>query len=359
MLPLRGKPSGFDKFFRGNTDVKKFTKTLLGSLAASLLAVSGVQAAEHTLTISSWAPPGHGLNAQMWPNMIKMIEEATDGKVTAEIKYGLAPPPAQMDLVLDGAADMTVIFHGYQAGRFTATKLIELPGYEGNAEAASVAYWRVHEEMLAKADEHRGVKLIGLHTHGPAQLHSDSPVNSLSDISGMKIRVPGGVGSEVVAALGGTGIKVPAPKVYETLASKAADGVVMPLEGRAGFKLTEVAKNVYEVPGGLYRGSFAFLMSQEKFDSLPEEIQTALEENVFGEPASRMAGKVWDDIDVKGRSATDSAAGNAIKEASADDVSAYQPIADKIIESVMAELDGKGIDAAAAKAMIESEMSGK
>jgi len=279
--------------------IKTGAMALFATAAFSFSA--STMAAEHTLTISSWAPPGHGINSQMWPNLIEMIEEATDGKVTAEIKYGLAPPPAQMDLVLDGAADMTIIFHGYQAGRFTATKLIELPGYEGNAEAASVAYWRVHEKLLADADEHRGVKLIGLHTHGPAQLHSDQSIQGLAEIEGMKIRVPGGVGSDVVAALGGTGIKVPAPKVYETLASKAADGVVMPFESRGGFKLTEVAKNVYEVPGGLYRGSFAYLMSQERFDSLPKDLQAALEEKVFGEPTSRMAGKVWDSIDTKGR----------------------------------------------------------
>ncbi len=332
-------------------------KYLKGSLAAAVLAASPAMAADHTLTISSWAPPGHGLNAQMWPNIIKMMEEATDGKVTAEVKYGLAPPPAQMDLVLDGAADMTLIFHGYQAGRFTATKLIELPGYDGNAEAASVAYWRVHEKHLAAANEHRGVKLIGLHTHGPAQLHSDGAVSGLAQIDGMKIRVPGGVGSDVVAALGGTGIKVPAPKVYETLASKSADGVVMPMEARAGFKLTEVAKNVYEVPGGLYRGSFAFLMSQETFDSLPADIQKALDEKVFGEPVSRMAGQVWDDIDVKGRAATKAADGNSVNAASAEDIAAYQPVAQKIIDSVLAEVDGKGVDAAAARDMIQSEMS--
>ena len=191
----------------------KFT---LAGITAALISVSSF-AADHTLTISSWAPPGHGINAKMWPGLIKMMEEATDGRVTAEIKYGLGSPPAQMDLVLDGAADMTIVFHGYQAGRFVATKLIELPGYEGNAEAASVAYWRVHEKHLASVDEHRGVKLIALHTHGPAQLHSDKKVTSLDGISGMKVRVPGGVGSEVGAALGATGIKVPAPKVYETL----------------------------------------------------------------------------------------------------------------------------------------------
>ena len=142
---------------------------LLGCALAGMLATATAHSADYTLTISSWAPPTHGLNANMWPNLIQMIEEATDGKVTAEIKYGLAPPPAQMDLVMDGAADMTVIFHGYQPGRFAATKLIELPGYDGNAEAASVAYWRVHEKYLAEADEHRGVKLSLIHISEPTR----------------------------------------------------------------------------------------------------------------------------------------------------------------------------------------------
>ncbi|MEM7291003.1 MAG: TRAP transporter substrate-binding protein [Pseudomonadota bacterium] len=336
--------------------MKPMTK-LLGATLGLLLTTGATYGADYKLTISSWAPPGHGLNAQMWPNLIKMMEEATNNTVTAEVKYGLAPPPAQMDLVLDGAADMTVIFHGYQTGRFTATKLIELPGYSGNAEAASVAYWRVHEKLLAAANEHKGVKLIGLHTHGPAQLHSNTKVTSLDGISGMKVRVPGGVGSQVVTALGGTGIKVPAPKVYETLASNAADGVVMPFESRGGFKLTEVAKNVYEVPGGLYRGSFAFLMSQETFDRLPADIQKALDEKVFGEPASRMAGKVWDGIDAKGRAVTEATGDNSIHAASDADIAAYKPIADGIVSSVIEEVNAKGIDANAARAMIQEEMA--
>lgn len=331
-------------------------KLTLAGIAAALISVSSV-AADYTLTISSWAPPGHGINSKMWPGLIKMMEEATDGRVTAEIKYGLGSPPAQMDLVLDGAADMTIVFHGYQAGRFVATKLIELPGYEGNAEAASVAYWRVHERYLASANEHRGVKLIALHTHGPAQLHSDKKVTSLAGIAGMKVRVPGGVGSDVGAALGATGIKVPAPKVYETLASKAADGVVMPFESRAGFKLTEVAKNVYEIPGGLYRGSFAYLMNQDVFDGLPTDIQQALNEEVFGEPASRMVGAVWDEIDAGGRAATEAAGDNTINAASAADLAAYKPISENIIKNVLAEIGGKGIDAEAAYDMVKSEMS--
>ena len=314
-------------------------------------------AADYTLTVSSWAPPTHGVNAKLWPTLIEMMEDATGGKVTAQIKYRLGPPPAQMDLVQDGAADLSWIFHGYQAGRFTATKLIELPGYRGDAEAASVAYWRVHEAHLAAADEHKGVKLIGLMTHGPAHLHSARKVTSLDQVAGMKLRVPGGVGGDAGAALGATGIQVPAPKVYETLASNAADGVVMPFEARKGFKLTEVAQNVYEMPGGLYRGSFALIMNRETFDGLPEDLRTALDEKVFGEPASRMAGTVWDEIDVAGREVTLAAPDNSINPASASDVAAWEAIAEEIRGNVLAEVAAKGIDAEAAHAMIEAEMA--
>ncbi|WP_170357008.1 TRAP transporter substrate-binding protein [Ruegeria arenilitoris] len=331
-------------------------KTLLATAA---LAVSGsvAFAADYTLTISSWAPPTHGINAKMWPKFVEMVEEATDGKVTAELKLGIAPPPAQMDLIMDGAADASIIFHGYQPGRFVTTKLIELPGYEGSAEAASVAYWRAYDKYLKAADEHRGVKVIALHTHGPAQLHTSSPVTSMDQISGLKVRIPGGVGGDVGTALGATGIQVPAPKVYETLASKAADGVVMPFESRKGFKLTEVAPNVYEMPGGLYRGSFAFIMNEDTFADLPEDIQKALEENVFGEPLSREIGKIWDEIDAIGREATQSTEGNAIHEAAAEDMEKFSTIAEDVRAKVIAEVNEAGVDAQAAYDMIKSEMS--
>ena len=335
--------------------MNKLVKTFLASTA---LAVSGfaAQAADVTLTISSWAPPTHGMNAMMWPKLIEEIEAATDGRVTAEIKYGLASPPAQYDLILDGAADLAWIFHGYTPGRFTATKLVELPGYEGNAEAASVAYWRAHEKFFADANEHKGVKLAGLMTHGVGTLHTNADVNSLADINGMKLRIGGGVSGDVGAALGATGINVPAPKVYETLASDAADGVMMPMEGKASFKLFEVAKNTFTVPGGFYRGSFAVIMNQDTFDGLSAEDQAALDA-VFGENLSRMAGGVWDAIDAVGMDALEANADNSLREASAADAEAWQAIAAPIVDAVVAEVSAKGIDAAAARDFLAGEMA--
>lgn len=338
--------------------MKQLSNLVAASAFAAATALGGAAAiaADHTLTISSWSPPTHGINSKMWPNFVKMIEEATDGKVTAELKLNLAPPPAQFDLVQDGAADLSIIFHGYQPGRFTTAKLIELPGYEGSAEAASVAYWRAYEKFLSQADEHRGVKLIALHTHGPAQVYTVDPVTSLDQIKDLKLRVPGGVGSDVGTALGATGIQVPAPKVYETLASKAADGVVMPMESRKGFKLTEVAPYTYEMPGGLYRGSFAFIMNEDAFNNLPEDIRKALEEKVFGEPLSQATGAIWDEIDEEGRQETLNTSGNEINAASDADIAAYKPVAADVTARVIEEVSATGVDGQAAYDFIAETM---
>lgn len=331
--------------------------SFVGGVAALALSAGASLAADHTLTISSWAPPSHGVNAVIWPTLIEMIEEATGGKVTAEIKYGIAPPPAQMDLVIDGAADFAWIFHGYTPGRFVGTQLIEVPGYDGNAEAASTAYWRVHEAHLAAMGEHDGMKLVGLMTHGVGQMQSSKELNTLADMNGLKTRIGGGVSGAIGEELGLVGIRVPAPKVYETLASGAADAVMMPVESRKSLKLTEVASNFYEMPGGMYRGSFALLMSQETFDSLPADIQAALDEKVFGEPASRMAGAAWDAMDAAGRAATEAAEGNAIIVFDEAQQAAFKPIAEKVTQGVLEQISAKGVDAAAAHQMVQDEMS--
>lgn len=333
----------------------KFTKFLTTS-ALALCTATGAYAAE-TLTISTWLPPSHPVNTGMFTQLTEMMSEASDGLIETELKNGLAPPPAQMDLLLDGAADIAILFHGYTPGRFVGTKLVEIPGYEGNAEAASVAHWRVHEAMLAELDEHRGVKVIALTTHGPGQIHSNKEVASLDDLQGLKTRLGGGVSADVGAELGLVGIQVPAPKVYETLDSGAADAVAMNMGERISFKLNEVAKNVYEMPGGFYRGSFSVIMSQETFDGLPEDVQQKLDSEVFGETASRMMGAVWDQSDVDAREATEAAGDNKIVTASEEDQARFAEMAAKVRDKVIAELDAAGVDGQAAYEMMREEMA--
>jgi len=329
----------------------------IGTLAlASGLAIlsSSAVKAEETLTISSWIPP-HAVNTVIFPEWIKQIEAATDGRVTGKIEFGLAPPPGQIDLIEDGSADVSWIFHGYNPGRFVTTKLIELPGYEGDAEAASVAHWRAYDQFLQEAGEHDGVRVIALMTHGPGQVHMREPITSLADLEGKKIRIGGGVSADVGTALGAVGVQVPAPKVYETLSGGVADGVWMPMETNKSLRLFEVAPNTITMPGGLYRGSFAIIMSEDALARLSDEDREAVL-STTGEALSAMAGKAWADADIAGIENAKEV-GVTMDEFSADDQAAFKAIADDVRGRVIDEVAGAGVDAEGAVSLIEETMS--
>ena len=126
----------------------KKTLTALAALIPLALAGNAV-AADKTLTISSWAGPGHTMNANVFPMMISEMEKCSGGSLSGKVEFGLASPPAQYDTIRDGVADIGWIVYGYTPGKFETTKLAELPGNTGNATEMSVAFQMTHEKYLA------------------------------------------------------------------------------------------------------------------------------------------------------------------------------------------------------------------
>ena len=312
---------------------------LLGLTTVMLLLVTPASA-QKVLNISSWAPPTHLTNSQVWPTWGKWIEEATEGRVTTKIEYKLASPLKQFELVRDGVADAAWIFHGYNT-RYAATQAVEMPNLGTSAEAASVAYWRVHQKYLAKANEHEGVTLVGLSSHGPAVIQTKTPLNSLSELNGLKIRVPGGVGSKV-----GKALKLPAPKVYEALSSGVADGIFMPIETQKSFRLKEVVPYVTIMPGGLYYGSFAYLLNTDFLNSLSEKDRNAIL-SVSGEKLTRLAGQAWDNADKAGH-ADALASGSTVTTASQATHAEYLDLMAPVEAAWIEQMNGLGIDGKAA-----------
>lgn len=331
-------------------------RPVLGPVLAALLSAGPAAAETRTLTIASWAGPNHVVNAEIWPAFVERLEEVSGGALTARVALNLVPPPAMADLVLDGGADLTFVFHGYNAGRFVTPQLVELPGTEGSAEATSVAYWRVWEAMLSEAGEQDEFKTVAMFTHGPAQLHLAEPIDGLADVEGLKIRAPGGVGSVVVDGLGAVGIQVPAPKIYETLASGAADGVAISADARINYNLDEVAPVMFEVPGGLYRGSFAVLMNRGVWEDLPPDLREALDAELFGEPTSRLFGELWDESDSAAIENSRSL-GNPVVALVEGDAALLAPVIEEARALVLGRVAERGIDAEAALAMFEAEVA--
>lgn len=317
------------------------------ALIAAAVALSAATAqAQTVITMGTWLSPNHPQNAKVFAEWKEQLEAASDGRMTLELEYHNGHPKAIFDLVEDGTYDAGWSFHGYIPGRFRLTELAELPGVGAGAEAASVAYWRTQEKYLAGAEEHDGLKLLGLFTHGPGQIQMTNPIESMADLEGKKIRVGGGIQSILAERMGITAVPAPGSKVYEILQQGVADGVFMPMGEQSTLRLSEVAKNVYTLPGGMYLGSFGIFMGQEFFDELDAADQEALM-SVSGESLSRLAGKQWEANDADGLAAAQ-AAGNNVVQVSDEDLAAFEQITADLDASFAEKVSDTGIDIKAA-----------
>ncbi len=261
--------------------------------------------------MASWLPPTHTQNTVVWPTWAKWVEDATEGRVKVVVEYGMGHPKTMFELVEDGVVDASFSYHGYVPGRFKLTQMVEQPLLGTNAEAASVAHWRIHQKYLAEANEHDGLEVIGLFTHGPGQIQLVEPIESLTELKGKKIRLGGGVQGEIGHRMGVTAVGAPAPKVYEMMQQGVIDGVFIPLIDQKGLRLKEVARNVVALPGGMYMGSFSIFMNPDFLDDLdPQDRQAILD--VSGEKLSAMAGRAWDAGDKDGLAAAQEAGVNVI-----------------------------------------------
>jgi TRAP-type transport system periplasmic protein len=269
-------------------------------LGAAALAWVGPAAAQTTLTLSSWVPPAHGLTTTQ-AEWCAMLEQKVAGKIKCNVlPRAVAAPPGTFDAVRNGLADLSFTVHGYTPGRFVHTQMAEFPFLGDSAEAVSVAFQRMYAKYPAFADEHKGVKVIAVFTHGPGIVYNTKrPIARADDLTGLKFRIGGGMVNEISKALGMNVTLKPAPESYELLSTGVMDGTLFPAESIESFKIDKVIKYATIFPGGLYNVSFVFMMNQAKYDSLPADVKKAIDE-MSGEFAARMYGRSWDRVDRRG-----------------------------------------------------------
>ena len=329
----------------------------LALTGAMALAMSfNTASAQTVLTMSSWVGPTHPLTRDVLGGWAAAVEKATNGRVKMQMlaKHPVAAP-GTFDGVRDGVMDVSYVTASYTPARHPLPLLAELPGSGGTAEINSVAFSRIHWKHLHKAGEYKGVKLLGVFTHGPGQMFLvKKPVNSVADIAGMKIRSGGGISEASAKALGASPLVKPAPESYEILASGVADGTFFPSESIKSFNLDKVVKHATIFPGGFYSSAFGFFMNEEKWNKLPKQDQDAIM-SVSGEALARLAGKAWDAADKGGMDAL-KAAGVNIQQASpafiAEVRSRTEPLANNWIQAANA----KGLDGAKVLAEFREEL---
>ena len=248
---------------------------VLGLLAASGVAGGCGETSDtggtRELSLAHFLPADHVLTDGVFTPLAEKLAELSDGRLTLrQFPAGAlnSSAPAQYSILLSGVADIALAIPSYTADRFPMTDLIGYPGICKSPEDCTEALLRARSVLEREYE----AKVLGIWaTSAPVLLTRDTPVRTLEDMRGLKIRVWSRSAIPFIEALGASAVMQPATVVHQSLTTGVIDGVGVAPSGIAAFQLHEPAVYLtnWLPASGL---PFVLLMNQGVYDALsPEE----------------------------------------------------------------------------------------
>ena len=271
------------------------------ALAGSIVAASsGTAFAQTKLIIDKYLPATHPLVTGFMLPFKADVERATNGRVVISISDSpLSSSSKQWEAVESGISDIAVQYTGWYRSRIQLPAIAHLPFMIPSAGDASVALWRTHGEMFGKANEFKGMKLLGFITHSGNQIaNSKRPITSLAAFDGLKIRASAGEPTQVARLLGATAVTTSGPQIFEFVSKGVVDGIMDGMHAPMAFRIIRYIKHVTDIPGTLGAISFAVFINEKKWNALSKADQDAII-SVSGEKLSRRGGQAFDAFTAK------------------------------------------------------------
>jgi TRAP-type transport system periplasmic protein len=273
---------------------------LTGACAVITSRSASAQAAE--LKVSHFLPPNHTIQKAlvMWSDD---LEKQSAGRLKLRIypagQLG-GGPNRQFDAARNGVVDMAFSLHGATPGRYPMTELASLPfAAPSAANKSTVTSRRLSElapEYLAK--EHEGLRILWMAVTPPLMFHSKTPIRTIADFKGKRIRYAGVQFKNIIDSLGAVPLLVPPQETQDGLAKGIIDAATFPYEGAASFDIATVAK--YTLEPGVSSATFALVMNPVKYASLPDDLK-ALIDKTTGPEAATGYGAMWDEAENEGK----------------------------------------------------------
>ncbi|MFM9969454.1 MAG: TRAP transporter substrate-binding protein [Burkholderiales bacterium] len=264
---------------------------LVSLVAAALLSISGMAPAQTILKMSTTLPPNNPVVGDFFEPWAKKVNVAAGSEFQIQVINGptIANATNVWDRTASGVVEIGFGILGAVSRPFPKSTIIGLPLLveENQLAAASVSLWRLYSSGLT-TDEFKDVKPIALFGTPVQGISSKQPIRRLEDMKGLKVRAADKTVADVVTALGGAPISVPAIEVYQALSQGVVGASVAGFVLVTAFKLTEVVKNHLE---GLPLGAPAgfIVMNPQAYEKLSPKGKEILNQFI-GETLSREFG---------------------------------------------------------------------
>lgn len=275
-------------------------KFFTGLVTALLfVVVSSVPSMANTrLVVNCFWPPQHFVCSQILPAWLEEVEAVTEGRVRGNIPpKSVAPPPEQLNSVEKGVVDAAVQFSGLIGNRVSGP-LVAMNPFVGSddAPAMSEALWETNRKFFP--EEFDTVHLLSQWVISPGQLFSntDTPINSVEELSSRKLWALPGPLSKMAADLGAGVVSTPAVGSNEVISRGVVDGH-LGLGGDAirSFQVIDYTKSMTKFSKAIYTTSFSLVVNKEKWAEISAEDQAAIME-VSGAKFGKTVAAKWDSV---------------------------------------------------------------
>ena len=257
----------------------KTTIRALLSAGVTMLAVSmlaGSASAEPTKLKFAMFSPDSEITVR---TVFTPFAEAVNKEAPDDVQIELYPngalgrnPQQQAQMILDGVADMALVVPSYTPGRFEENEVFELPGLFKDLREATLVYTHLVESGKIKGYE--DFVPIAMVTTAPYSIHTNSPVTSMKDLDGKKIRSTGAIEGEVLKKFGAAPIGMPITEVPEAIGRGTIDGTTAHPSALFDWGIVRVTSDHYFTRLGVV--PLVVLMNREKFDSLSDAGKEAI-----------------------------------------------------------------------------------
>jgi TRAP-type mannitol/chloroaromatic compound transport system substrate-binding protein len=222
--------------------------------------------------------PGLGTGAN---RLAEYIDRLSNGRLKVRVFGGgeLVPPFETFDAVERGTAQMGHSTAYYWKGKVPAAQFFcSAPFGLTASEINGWLYYGGGLNLYREAYAPFGIIPVPAGNSG-TQMGGwfNKPINSLADIKGLKMLIPG-LGGEILQRAGGSPVTTPGSEIFTALQTGTIDATewVGPWNDLA-FGLFRAAKYYY-YPGWQETGStIEALVNQEAFDALPPDLQAVIE----------------------------------------------------------------------------------
>jgi TRAP-type transport system periplasmic protein len=248
---------------------------LLRCAALSLLLPLGVQAEPVQLRFA-YVGPG---SETTWTSTLKPFIDAVNAESKGTLDIQGYPDGTlgrnsrqQVELILNGIVDIAFVLPGQTPGRFPDDEVMELPGVYRDLKTSSLVFTRLAQSGVLKGYEDYFV--IGTVVGVPASIHTRTPVLTLADLKGKKLRAQNSTDALTLRQFGVATVLLPTPETAEAIARGTIDGTALQIQALVDFGVARVTS--YDYMADLTGASLTVLMTRQRFESLPKAGQDAI-----------------------------------------------------------------------------------